>query len=316
MTIKIGVVMDPIEAITPYKDSTLAMMLAAKRRGWEISTILQPDLYLNEGRACATRTIVEVYDDNDHWFDAGETVDGPLSDLNLVLMRKDPPFNMDYIYSTYILERASVEGVLVSNSPSALRDVNEKLYTAWFSDWCPPTLVSASMERIRTFLDRHGDIIVKPLDGMGGESIFRLKSGDPNVNVILETITRRNRLQTMAQTYLPEIVDGDKRVLVVAGEPVPYALARIPVKGETRGNLAAGGRGVPVPLSDTDRDLISAIKDQLLAKDLLFVGVDIIGTRMTEINVTSPTCIRELDAHGNLDIAGDYLNALERRLGS
>ena len=315
MAIKIGVVMDPIEAITPYKDSTLAMMLAAKRRGWEISVMQQHDLYLSEGQACATRTIVDVFDDNDHWYDSGDTVDGPLAALDLVLMRKDPPFNMDYIYTTYILERAAAEGVLVSNNPAALRDVNEKLYTAWFSNWCPPTLVSASMERIKGFLEQHGDIIVKPLDGMGGESIFRLKAGDPNVNVILETITRRNSLQTMAQTYLPEIVDGDKRVLVVAGEPVPFALARIPAKGETRGNLAAGGRGVPIALSETDRALISAIRDQLLAKDLLFVGVDIIGTRMTEINVTSPTCIRELDAHGNLDIAGDYLDALEQKLG-
>lgn len=314
MRIKIGVVMDPIESITPYKDSTLAMMLAAKRRGWEISTILQNDLYLSDGEACATRTVVDVFDDNTRWFEAADTIDGPLSDLNVVLMRKDPPFNMDYIYSTYILERAAESGVLVSNSPDALRDVNEKLYTAWFSDWCPPTLVSTSMNRIRDFLETHQDIIVKPLDGMGGESIFRLKAGDPNVNVILETITRRNTLQTMAQTYLPEIVDGDKRVLVVDGEPAPYALARIPTQGETRGNLAAGGRGVPVPLSDTDRELVSAIRDRLLAKNLLFVGVDIIGTRMTEINVTSPTCIRELDAHGNLDIAGDYLDALEKRL--
>lgn len=314
MTVKIGVVMDPIESITPYKDSTLAMLLAASSRGWEIWYMQPENLYMVDGTAAARRTRLEVQDDNDHWFDALEEVDTPLSELDIILMRKDPPFDMNYIYSTYLLERAEADGVLVSNKPSSLRDVNEKLYTAWFSQWCPTTLVTSDSNRIIQFLNQQRDIIVKPLDGMGGESIFRLQLGDPNLNVILETITKRNTLQTMAQSYLPEIVDGDKRVLVVNGEPMPWALARIPASGETRGNLAAGGRGVPVPLSDSDRKLVDAISPQLLAKGLLFVGVDIIGTRMTEINVTSPTCIRELDAHADLNIAGKYMDALESAL--
>lgn len=312
MSMNIGIVMDPIESITPYKDSTLAMMLAAQRRGWTLWYLQQSDLYLENGVACGQRTRIEVADDNQHWFDALDSVDGPLRDLDIILMRKDPPFNMDYIYSTYLLERAEAEGVLVSNKPSSLRDVNEKLFTAWFSEHCPTTTVTMQSARIKEFLAEHKDVIVKPLDGMGGESIFRIRQDDPNVNVILETITRRDTRQTMVQTFLPEISEGDKRVLVVDGEPMPYALARIPSSGETRGNLAAGGRGVPVPLSDSDRALIDALRDELLARDLLFVGVDVIGDRITEINVTSPTCIRELDAHADLDIGGRYMGALER----
>lgn len=308
----IGIVMDPIESITPYKDSTLAMMLAAQRRGWTLWYMQQQDLYLENGVACAQRTRVDVADDNNHWFDTHESVDAPLNALDIILMRKDPPFNMDYIYSTYLLERAEADGVIVSNKPSSLRDVNEKLFTAWFAEHCPTTTVTMQSSRIKAFLAEHKDVIVKPLDGMGGESIFRIRQDDPNVNVILETITQRDTRQTMVQTFLPEISEGDKRVLVVDGEPMPYALARIPSSGETRGNLAAGGRGVPVPLTDHDRLLVDALRDELLARDLLFVGVDVIGTRITEINVTSPTCIRELDAHADLDIAGRYMEALER----
>jgi len=314
MQVNIGIVMDPIESITPYKDSTLAMMLAAQRRGWTLWYMQQQDLYLVNGVAHARRTRVEVTDDNEHWFDAVDDVDEPMKSLDIVLMRKDPPFNMDYIYSTYILERAEADGVLVSNKPSSLRDVNEKLFTAWFAEHCPTTTVTMNSERIKSFLNQHQDIIVKPLDGMGGESIFRIRSGDPNVNVILETITLRDTRQTMAQTYLPEIRDGDKRVLVVNGEPMPYTLARIPTAGESRGNLAAGGRGVPTAITEHERSLIAALRDELVARDLLFVGVDVIGTRITEINVTSPTCIRELDAHADLDIAGQYMSALEQRL--
>ena len=306
--------MDPIESITPYKDTTLAMMLAAQARGWTLWYLQQSDLYMRDGKACATRTRVSVADDNDNWFEKFETVDAPLAELDIVLMRKDPPFNMDYIYTTYLLERAEADGVLVSNKPSSLRDVNEKLYTAWFSEHCPPTLVTMREQQVRDFLEEHGDIVVKPLDGMGGESIFRLQAGNPNTSVVLELMTRRGTRQIMAQRYLPEIVDGDKRVLVVDGKPVEYALARVPSQGETRGNLAAGGRGVPEPLSDTDRRTIEALSPALLAKDLLFVGVDIIGTRITEINVTSPTCVRELEAHADLTIADDYLAALSKRL--
>ena len=306
--------MDPIESITPYKDTTLAMMLAAQARGWTLWYLQQSDLYMRDGKACATRTRVTVADDNNNWFEKFETVDAPLAELDIVLMRKDPPFNMDYIYSTYLLERAEADGVLVSNKPSSLRDVNEKLYTAWFSEHCPPTLVTMREQQVREFLDEHGDIVVKPLDGMGGESIFRLQAGNPNTSVVLELMTRRGTRQIMAQRYLPEIVDGDKRVLVVNGKPVDYALARVPSQGETRGNLAAGGRGVPEPLSDADRRTIEALSPALLAKDLLFVGVDIIGTRITEINVTSPTCVRELEAHADLTIADDYMSALSSRL--
>lgn len=313
MSIEIGFVMDPIESITPYKDSTLAMMLEAQQRGWRVHYMLQSDLYLAHAQTCARRHRITVQDDNQKWFELQQEFDGPVSDLDIILMRKDPPFNMDYIYSTYLLERAEADGVLVSNKPSSLRDVNEKLYTAWFSEHCPPTLVTTSSQRLKSFLLEHGDIVVKPLDGMGGESIFRLQTGDPNVNVILETITHRDSRQTMAQTYLPEIVDGDKRVLVVNGEPMPYALARIPASGETRGNLAAGGRGVPIPLADSDRAIVDAIRQQLLQKELLFVGVDIIGSAMTEINVTSPTCIRELEAHADIGIAAKYLDALEAK---
>ncbi len=314
MTINIGIVMDPIESITPYKDTTLAMMLTAQSKGWTLWYLQQHDLYMRDGKVYATRSRVSVFDDNDHWFDQHETVDTPLAELDIVLMRKDPPFNMDYIYSTYLLERAEADGVVVSNKPSSLRDVNEKLYTAWFSEHCPPTLVTMKDQLIREFLDEHQDIVVKPLDGMGGESIFRLQSGNPNTSVVLELMTARGTRQIMAQRYLPEIVDGDKRVLVVAGKPVEYALARVPSQGETRGNLAAGGRGVPTPLSDTDRATVTALAPELLAKDLLFVGVDIIGTRITEINVTSPTCVRELEAHADLGIADQYLTALAERL--
>jgi len=306
--------MDPIESITPYKDTTLAMMLAAQARGWTLWYLQQSDLYMRDGKACATRTRVSVADDDDNWFEKYETVDAPLAELDIILMRKDPPFNMDYIYSTYLLERAEADGVLVSNKPSSLRDVNEKLYTGWFSEHCPPTLVTMREQQVREFLEEHGDIVVKPLDGMGGESIFRLQAGNPNTSVVLELMTRRGTRQIMAQRYLPEIVDGDKRVLVVNGKPVDYALARVPSQGETRGNLAAGGRGVPEQLSDADRRTIEALSPALLAKDLLFVGVDIIGTRITEINVTSPTCVRELEAHADLAIADDYMSALSSRV--
>ena len=314
MSIAIGFVMDPIESITPYKDTTLAMMLAAQARGWTVWYMQQKDLYMRDGIPYAERTRVNVADDDANWYESLETVDTPLQELNIVLMRKDPPFNMDYIYSTYLLERAEAAGVLVSNKPSSLRDVNEKLFTAWFSEHCPPTLVTMNDEKIRAFLAEHDDIIVKPLDGMGGESIFRLKTASSNISVVLELMTRRGSRQIMAQRYLPEIVDGDKRVLVVNGKPVEYALARVPSQGETRGNLAAGGRGVPIPLSDTDRATVAALAPSLLEKDLLFVGVDIIGTRVTEINVTSPTCVRELEAHADLGIADSYLAALQSRL--
>ena len=297
MSLTIGVVMDPIESIAPYKDTTLAMMLAAQARGWQVYCIQQEDIYLQNGQVSASRRRLRLFDDNDHWFDADAVEDAPLASLDIVLMRKDPPFNMDYIYTTYLLERAAADGVLVSNNPSALRDVNEKLYTAWFAEHCPPTLVTCQSARLKAFVEEHQDAVIKPLDGMGGESIYRLTPSDPNINVIIENATLRDQRQIMAQRFLPEIRDGDKRVLVVNGQPMPYVLARIPKKGETRGNLAAGGRGVPLPLSDQDRAIAMAVAPKLIEKGLLFVGLDIIGSSLTEINVTSPTCVRELDAH-------------------
>lgn len=328
MSLTIGIVMDPIESITPYKDTTHAMMLAAAARGWTLHVMEQRDLYLVQGKAFARRRRVRVFDDHTHWFDAEEAVDAPLSEQDIILMRKDPPFDMDYVYTTYFLERAAAEGVLVGNRPGSLRDVNEKLFTAWFAEFCPITLVTASRERLRAFVTEHGDAIVKPLDGMGGAGIYRLTPNDPNLSMILEGITLNDTRQIMAQRYVPEIVDGDKRILVVGGKPVDHALARIPAAGETRGNLAAGGRGVPVPLGRREREIAEAIGPELVARGLDFVGLDVIGDYLTEINVTSPTCARELDAHAQgravtdinasrtyaPGIADLYLDVLEARL--
>lgn len=328
MSVNLGVVMDPIESITPYKDTTLAMLLAARARGWTVSVLEQPDLYLEQGKAYGRRRQVDVQDDNAHWFTADAPEDVPLSTFDIILMRKDPPFDMDYIYTTYMLERAAADGVLVGNRPASLRDVNEKLFTSWFAEFCPLTLVTAAQARLREFIVEHGDVIVKPLDGMGGAGIYRLGPQDPNINIILETITLNDRRQIMAQRYVPEIVDGDKRVLVVGGEPMPMALARVPAQGETRGNLAAGGRGVPVPLGSREREIAEAIGPELVRRGLDFVGLDVIGDYLTEVNVTSPTCVRELDAHAqqrsvtDIDasrgyvpgIADRYLDVLEHRL--
>jgi len=326
MTLTLGVVMDPIESVTPYKDTTLAMLLAAQARGWTSHVIEQRDIFLHAGRVHARRRRVRVFDDDAHWFEADEALEAPLAEHDIILMRKDPPFDMNYIYTTYLLEHAAAEGTLVSNRPSSLRDVNEKLATAWFPELCPPTLVTADPARLKRFVGEHGDAIVKPLDGMGGAGIFRLRPDDPNVNIVLELATDDGRRQIMAQRYVPEIRDGDKRVLVVAGEAVDHALARVPAQGETRGNLAAGGRGVPVPLGESERRIVAAVAPMLLERGLLFVGLDVIGDHLTEINVTSPTCARELDAHAATEaglparggvpaIAARYLDALERERG-
>lgn len=297
MNMTLGVVMDPIETIIPYKDTTLAMMLAASARGWTINIMEQNDLYLDRGRAYATQRQVRVFDDNQHWYDADARRDALLSENDIILMRKDPPFDMNYVYTTHILDRAASEGVLVSNRPDSLRNVNEKLSTVWFSEFCPTTIVTTSPERLKAFITEHKDAIIKPLDGMGGAGIYRLTPDDSNINIILEQATLNGSRQIMAQRYVPEITEGDKRVLVVNGEAVPFALARIPAQGETRGNLAAGGRGVPVKLGDKERRIVDAVTPYLMEQGLLFVGLDVIGSYLTEINVTSPTCVRELDAH-------------------
>ncbi|OUR65552.1 glutathione synthase [Methylophaga sp. 42_25_T18] len=314
MSRKIGIVMDPITAITIKKDSSFAMLLAAQTKGWSLFYMEQQDLFLHKGTVSAEMRALTVEENDDNWFELGETQTLALTELDAILMRKDPPFDMEYIYSTYLLEQAQAAGVLVVNHPQSLRDANEKLYTAWFPQCCPPTLVTRQSHLIRNFQQEHGDIILKPLDGMGGASIFRVKLDDPNTSVIIETLTEHGKKSIMAQKFIPEIVDGDKRILMINGEPVPYALARIPAKGETRGNLAAGGTAKGQPLTEHDRWICEQVGPTLREKGLLFVGLDVIGNYLTEINVTSPTCIRELDNQFNLNIAGDLMDSIEQQL--
>ena len=306
--------MDSIDQITIKKDSSFAMLLAAQARGWTLIYMEQADLFLDDGEAKGTCCELEVKDDQSGWFILGEEQTQSLKELDVILMRKDPPFDMEYIYSTYLLELAEAAGVLVVNKPQSLRDANEKLFTAWFPECCPPYLVTRDAGRIKNFLDQHKDIIVKPLDGMGGISIFRVRENDPNLNVIIETLTDNGKQQIMVQRFIPEIFAGDKRVLMIEGRPVDYALARIPAKGETRGNLSAGGSSKGVALTERDRWICDQVGEKLRKKGLIFVGLDIIGDYLTEINVTSPTCIRELDELYDLDIARDLMDAIEQRL--
>lgn len=315
MTVTIGVVMDPIDSIKVVKDSTYAMLLEAHRRRWRVRYFLQQDLYLHEGKVLGKGHRLSLQPDHTPWYELIDEPASPLSELDAVLMRKDPPFDMEYVYCTYLLERAEIEGALVVNRPASLRDANEKLFTAWFPQCCAPTMVGRKQLLFREFLTTHGDMVVKPLDGMGGASIFRVRADDPNVGVILETITDHGRKFAMAQRYIPEITQtGDKRILMVDGEPIPYALSRRPAPGETRGNLAAGATGVGVPLSDRDRWICAQVAPELKRRGLVFVGLDVIGDYLTEVNVTSPTCIRELDAQFGLNIAGNLFDAIERRL--
>ncbi len=315
MSLRIGVVMDPIATIKPAKDTTLALLLEAQRRGWTLVYMELGDLYLEGGAPWARQRLLAVKDDPTGWFTLEGGSDAPLGELDVILMRKDPPFDMEYIYATYILERAQLAGTLVVNRPESLRDVSEKAYTAWFPECCPPTLIARDMARLRRFVHEHGEAVVKPLDGMGGASIFRTRKDDPNLSVILETLTAHGHRFALAQRYLAAIADGDKRILLVDGQPVPYALARIPAAGETRGNLAAGGRGEGRPLTDRDYWICDQVGPTLRKKGLLFVGLDVIGDSLTEINVTSPTCVRELDRQYGLNIAGLLMDAIERQLG-
>jgi glutathione synthase len=316
MPVKLGVVMDPISEITVKKDSTLAMLLAAQARGWSLEYMEMKDLFFSDGICHGRMRPLVVRDDLQDWFDLGDAETKPLSQLDVVLMRKDPPFDMEYIYATYLLERAEQTGVLVVNKPQSLRDANEKMYTAWFAQCCPPTLVTREMSRLYEFLKVEKEIIVKPLDGMGGASIFRVTEGDANTNVIFETMTRHESRFIMAQRYLPEIRDGDKRVLLINGEPLSYALARVPAEGDARGNLAAGAKGVGVELGERERWIAAQVGPIVREKGLLFVGLDVIGDHLTEINVTSPTCIRELDAIYGLDIGAQLMDAIEAKLGN
>jgi glutathione synthase len=307
---KLGVVMDPIGGIQPAKDSTLAMLLAAQRRGWPCWYLELGDLFLEGGQVHGRMRPVQVRDDLHAWHELGAPVEQPLTALDMLLMRKDPPFDLEYLYATHLLSLAQAQGLRVVNDPRALRDCNEKLFTAWFPHCCPPTLVSRDLSRLLAFIAAQGVAVVKPLDGMGGGGVFKLAADDVNRRVALETLSQNGRRSLMAQRYLPEIARGDKRILVVHGQAVPYALARIPAADDFRGNLAAGARGEGRPLSERDRWLVAQVAPELLARGLLFVGLDVIGDYITEINVTSPTCIRELDRQYGLDIAGQFLDGL------
>ncbi len=314
MSRRLAILMDPIGTIHYKKDSSLAMLWAAAARGWTLYYLEQADLELRDSVAYARLSPLQVFHDAEHWYALGEPEWRPLHEMDVVLMRKDPPFDMGYIYTTYLLEQAERAGTLVVNRPASLRDFNEKLATAHFPELCVPSLVSRDKADLRAFVKRHPATILKPLDGMGGASIFKLTPDDPNTSVVIETLTHQGREWVMAQRFIPEISAGDKRILLIDGVPVPYALARIPAEGEVRGNLAAGGRGEGIPLSPRDYAICARLGDELRARGLIFVGIDVIGDYLTEINVTSPTCIRELDAQFGLDIAGDLMAAIERRL--
>ena len=316
MSIRLGIVMDPIAQINFKKDSSLAMLLAAQARGWSLFYMEQRDLYQSAGQARARMAALTVFNDPQRWFELEEEKDAPLADLDVILMRKDPPFDNEFVYSTYLLEQAERDGVLVVNRPQSLRDCNEKLFATQFPHCMPPTLVSRRVDILREFAETQRDIILKPLDGMGGSSIFRHRAGDPNLSVILETLTAHGTQQIMAQGYLPAIKDGDKRILMIDGEPVPYCLARIPAQGETRGNLAAGGRGEARPLTERDRWIAAEVGPVLRKKGLLFVGLDVIGEHLTEINVTSPTCIREIDKAFDTRIGERLMDAIEAQLAA
>lgn len=313
---RVLVVMDPIEKINLKKDTTIAMLWAAKRRGHTLGYALQTDLFIEHGKAFGSIAALDVFEDyatrNGQYYQLGEVQRESLASYDVILMRKDPPFDMNFLYSTYILEQAEREGAWVVNKAQSLRDCNEKLFATQFSELQVSTLVTSQERLIREFLAQHQDIIVKPLDGMGGTGIFRLTVGSPNVGSTLEMLTALGTQPIMAQRYIPDIVDGDKRILMVNGEPVPYCLARIPQAGETRGNLAAGGRGEARPLTDKDREIALKIGPTLREKGLIFVGLDVIGEYVTEINVTSPTCVREIDDQFGTSIADDLFAVLEQ----
>ncbi len=312
--LKIGIIMDPIGSITPYKDSSLAMLLEAERRDAEIHYFEQKDVRLLSGTAMGQSTLLEVRDNNDDWYTTGARQDVALGDLDAILMRKDPPFDMEYVYTTYILDRAAQQGALIVNAPQSLRDMNEKAYTAWFPELTPTTLITRSMDEMKAFLEEHEHVVAKPLDGMGGRSIFVIRKGDKNANVVFETLTDYSKQFAMAQVYIPEITAGDKRILLIEGEPVPYALARIPSDEDNRGNMVAGAVAVGQEMSARDHEICEAVGPVLRDAGVLFAGIDVIGDYLTEVNVTSPTGIRELDKQFGLNIAGLMFDAIEARL--
>ncbi|MEO5628545.1 MAG: glutathione synthase [Thermomonas sp.] len=314
MPLDVVVVMDPIASIKPAKDSTFAMLLAAQRRGHRLHYVVPGALSLRGARAVAECMTLRVTEDAKHYFDLGSSSQLEFGPVHVVLMRTDPPVDANYIHDTQILSIAQRQGALVVNDPQGLRDFNEKLAALLFPQCCPETLVSRIPAALKAFVGEHGEAVLKPLDGMGGRSIFRARAGEANLNVILETLTDGGRHLAMAQRYLPEITEGDKRILLVDGEPVDYCLARIPQGDEFRGNLAAGGRGEGRPLTDRDRWIAAQVGPEMKRRGMLFVGLDVIGDYLTEVNVTSPTCIRELDAQFGLDIAGSLFERIEARL--
>ncbi len=313
---KLGILMDPIRDINIRKDSSFAMLLASQSLGWENYYMEAADLFIQDGEAWGRMSKLSVKDDPSNWFRQGDRTPWPLAELDIILMRKDPPVDMQYIYITQILELAQEEGVYVVNDPAALRDFNEKLFINYFPEFIAPTLVSSDPVQLREFVDTHEDTILKPLHGMGGASIFRARKNDTNINVIIETLTLHGSRFIMAQRFIPEISDGDKRILLINGDPVPYALARIPVYGENRGNLAAGGTSKGVELNSRDREICQGVAPTLRENGLAFVGLDVIGNYLTEINITSPTCIRELDKIYSLNIARDLMLAIEKDYAS
>lgn len=316
ITLKLGIVMDPIESITPRKDSSLAMLLEAQARGWQIFYFQLKDVYLDNSIAMGRFRNLKLHDDDQHWFDYEESGLCRLDQLDAILLRKDPPFDLEYIYCTQLLEQAEEQGVLIVNKPSSLRDCNEKLFTRVFPQCCVETRVSRDPALLKEFIEHHRDAIVKPLDGMGGKSIFRVKAGDPNTNVIIETVSNNGQSQTMVQRFIPEISEGDKRILLIDGKAVPYALARLPAAGENRGNIAAGATTRGQKLNARDHWLCEQVGPELRKRGLMFVGIDVIGDYITEINVTSPTCIRELDREFNLNISAELFDCIEKRISA
>lgn len=310
---KLGIVMDPIQSIHFKKDSSIAMLLEAQRRDYQLYYFEQKDLLIRDGKAFGHSRLLQVFNDAKHWyaFSAPKTIE--LSELDCILMRKDPPFNLEYIYTTYILELAEASGVKVINKSQSLRDFNEKVITSWFPECCPPTLITRNISECKAFLIEHKDIVCKPLEGMGGASVFRLQYPDVNASVVMEVLSEHGNKFMMAQRYIPEIkMGGDKRILMIDGEPIPYALARIPAPGELRGNLVAGATGVAQALTERDRWICEKVGPTLRKKGLYFVGLDVIGDYLTEINITSPTCIRELDEQCGLSIAATFFDVIDR----
>ena len=313
---RLGVVMDPITAINIKKDSTFEMIWQAQQLGWDVEYIEMNGLLIDNGTAKARTQKLKVHQNPEHWFDLSDISLENLANLDAILMRKDPPFDMEFVYATYVLELAERQGALVVNSPQALRDCGEKTYCAWFPELCPDTLITREASDFKAFLNKHEDMIVKPLDGMGGTSIFRVKKDSPNINVIIETLTDYGQRYAMAQTFIPEISEGDKRILMVNGEAIPYVLARMPAKGETRGNLAAGGTGIARAASESDLEIASIVGPELVKRNILFAGLDVIGDRLTEINVTSPTCIKEINEAFGTNIALELLRVIEAKLAA